>query len=711
MNRTSIRWCNWEGKTPSVAAPNPCPHDVTHLGVKASVRDLKFRDPGHFVAGEVHSHLPEWEKILKDQPKGAEILGYLSKGVCIDDFLVPFKGSFQGQHYSSSTPPKAMFSNNKSCIGFEEFISSTISQRLRNGSLSLWGKAGCCNPPHLVMPITIEPTKPRMCHDERFLNLWIKDSPLKLDYISNLPRYVSKSSFQTTMDDKSGYDHVALSPESRTYFGIEWQGWYFVYHTIPFGWKASAYIYHTIGMGATSYIRSLGIPCSQYIDDRHLGQLTTPVEYAAATQKWSDFELAEGATFVAASVLIALGYFIGLAKSSLTPSRTVRFLGFIVDSERQAFILPEEKKAKFARLRESILEGRLTSVKTLQRLAGKVTSFSIAVPAAQLYTREIFKSISGHSNSSRPIKISGLLREEIEFWRFLDTWQECLHWPSERHTTIRICSDASDYAWGGVITVPGDSPVEIRDYWDDESRKLPIAIREALALLYTLQAGQNVIRNTRVDAHTDNMTFLQSWKKLGGKNRQLNNVLKRLYSATLENNVHLTLQYIPSCSNPADAPSRQTSDLDCTLSPEVWAKVEERFGPHTIDLMSLDSNTQQDASGQPLKHYTPFFTPLSSGVNVFAQAIQRNENPYVFPPFVLVGPLLKFLSKCEASFTIIVPKLYPLPYWWPILRSRCQSSLKLGNKGQSHILLFPSARGGFSHSRCLPWDLFAFRKH
>lgn len=23
------------------------------------------------------------------------------------------------------------------------------------------------------MPITIEPTKPRMCHDERFLNLWI----------------------------------------------------------------------------------------------------------------------------------------------------------------------------------------------------------------------------------------------------------------------------------------------------------------------------------------------------------------------------------------------------------------------------------------------------------------------------------------------------------------------------------------------------------
>ena len=56
--------------------------------------------------------------------------------------------------------------------------------------------------------------KPRLCHDERFLNLWIKELPLKLDYISDLPRYVGRSHFQTTMDDESGYDHIELSEES-----------------------------------------------------------------------------------------------------------------------------------------------------------------------------------------------------------------------------------------------------------------------------------------------------------------------------------------------------------------------------------------------------------------------------------------------------------------------------------------------------------------
>jgi len=73
------------------------------------------------------------------------------------------------------------------------------------------GRVGSVSPPHLVMPITVEPSEPRMCHDERFLNLWIKELPLKLDYISDLPRYVGKFHFQTTLDDKSGYDHVALS--------------------------------------------------------------------------------------------------------------------------------------------------------------------------------------------------------------------------------------------------------------------------------------------------------------------------------------------------------------------------------------------------------------------------------------------------------------------------------------------------------------------
>ena len=239
----------------------------------ASFDLLRFRDPTFFIPGSTHRSLPMWSEILYDFPNRSTLLRYLEFGVDVQEFFIKFEDTFQGQVYSSPFPPRALFPNSRRCQAFSEFISNTILDRVANGSLSVWGKVGEVSPPHLVMPITVESSKPRMCHDERFLNLWIRDLPFSLDLITDLPRYVHKGNFQTTCDDKSGYDHVLLSTESRTYFGLEWRGWYFVFNTLPFGWKASAYLYHSIGLVATSHIRSHGVPCSQYIDDRHFGQL------------------------------------------------------------------------------------------------------------------------------------------------------------------------------------------------------------------------------------------------------------------------------------------------------------------------------------------------------------------------------------------------------------------------------------------------------
>ena len=82
------------------------------------------------------------------------------------DFFKPFKGDFKGKSYDSQLPPKMFFENNKICNEYEDFISATILERIKNGSISIWGKQGECE--HLVMPLTIEPSKPRMYHDERF---------------------------------------------------------------------------------------------------------------------------------------------------------------------------------------------------------------------------------------------------------------------------------------------------------------------------------------------------------------------------------------------------------------------------------------------------------------------------------------------------------------------------------------------------------------
>lgn len=257
-------------------------------------------------------------------------MSFIRNKVDVATFIVPFKGKFAGKFHDSSLPPKMEFPNNAIWAQFEEFISSTIIDRFKNASLIFWGKVGEVQPPHLVMPITVEPSKPQMCHDERFLNLWIKDCPFSLDYLSDLPRYVGPGHYQTVCDNKSGYNHICPSPSSRTLFGLSWKGCHFGYNTLPFSWKAGAFVYHTTGLLATSYIRTLGVPCSQYIDDRHAGQLM--VRTKPESPKWSNFELAEAAAFIVASVLTSLGYTLALSKSSLVPSQCVRFLGYLSDS-------------------------------------------------------------------------------------------------------------------------------------------------------------------------------------------------------------------------------------------------------------------------------------------------------------------------------------------------------------------------------------------
>ena len=189
-----------------------------------------------------------------------------------------------------------------------------------------------------------------MCHDERFLNLWIVDRPFKLDTLKEVPRIVSQGMFLSSVDDKSGYDHVRLSEDSRSYFGIQYGGWFFVYNTIPFGWKLSAYVYQQIGLVATSYCRSLNVPCLQYIDDRLVGEL------GCTGERSPSLTLAKKGLFIVCEVLLRLGYFLALKKCVFYPCQILKFLGMIIDSIRLAFIIPVEKRKSFALLREHVTE-------------------------------------------------------------------------------------------------------------------------------------------------------------------------------------------------------------------------------------------------------------------------------------------------------------------------------------------------------------------
>ena len=221
-------------------------------------------------------------------------------------------------------------------ITLTDFIDTTVLACISQGVIKFYGKIGECCSPYLVLSLTVEPSKPRLCHDERFLSLWIRDLPFKLDHLQDLPRYVLPGHFQTTIDDKGGYQHLEVHLDSQEffYFFLQWLICFFLH--LIFRMESSAYLYHNVGPVVTSTTRSWGLPVSQYIDDRHVSQLflSGPAVYQPSRQ------LAQAAVFISLFLLISAGYFVNLAKSSSQPSTFVKFLRFISDSVLQAFLVP-----------------------------------------------------------------------------------------------------------------------------------------------------------------------------------------------------------------------------------------------------------------------------------------------------------------------------------------------------------------------------------
>ena len=246
--------------------------------------------------------------------------------------------------------------------------------------------------------------------------------------------------------------------------------------------------------------------------------------------------------------------------------------------------------------------------------------------------------------------LSSSLREEILFWRFLDDWDSFIPWRQESHVAISLSTDASLFRWAAVIHLRS-SDLSIGDYLEDEMKNKHINVKEMYAVAKALESLPLDVKHCRVDIQVDSQVVIHAWSGRGSRSRDLTELAKRIFQFVTQRNLSVSMSYVPSGSNPADWFSRKLSNSDAILSQRCWELLQFEFGGHeghNLDLMSLDSNTQRDKCGNHLRHFTPYPTSDSSGVNVFNQNLSVcdgvNVNAYVFPPFSLISPLLHFLQ-------------------------------------------------------------------
>ena len=85
------------------------------------------------------------------------------------------------------------------------------------------GNVGVVQPPHIVAPLTVQPTKSSLCINLMYLN----NVTFNLDTLKDVPRIVKKNAYFTSIDDKSGFDNVLLAEDWYKLVGFQWGGYYF----------------------------------------------------------------------------------------------------------------------------------------------------------------------------------------------------------------------------------------------------------------------------------------------------------------------------------------------------------------------------------------------------------------------------------------------------------------------------------------------------
>ena len=135
------------------------------------------------------------------------------------------------------------------------------------------------------------------------------------------------------------------------------------------------------------------------------------------------FVAAQATASLVLDVLYQAGYSISISKCELTPSTRLVFHGIICDTAQCRFKAPADKLEKLEHiLSDAITSGAIT-FQMLEKLAGKCTSLSVAVPVAALYTHHMYKQIASfqrtggrHRSTAISIPKNSGLMFEMEKW-------------------------------------------------------------------------------------------------------------------------------------------------------------------------------------------------------------------------------------------------------------------------------------------------------
>ena len=187
------------------------------------------------------------------------------------------------------------------------------------------------------------------------LNCFIETPHFQMEHLTTVKSLLKQGNFMTKLDLKDAY----LS-----------------------GLNIAPSVFTRLMKPVAGFLRKRGIRLVLYLDDMLIIG-STPQETRQLTQ-------------MGMNLLESLGFIINKEKSVLTPTRTITFLGFAINSITMLFTLPSEKVQKLLTLCRQIRSGSKVLLRILAQLLGLLESYRQTV--SNLYFSQKYKLLSQPDN-------------------------------------------------------------------------------------------------------------------------------------------------------------------------------------------------------------------------------------------------------------------------------------------------------------------------
>ena len=530
-----------------------------------------------------------------------------------------------------------------------------------------------------------QPQKWRVVVDLRPTNLYCRPKHCKYETLRVLQRLARRGDWMISFDMQDGYHCVGIHPEHRKYMTFALPPApgsppgspprYIRCAALPFGWSASPLIFTKV---MRVMVRLLRAPAAATLERLRrqtasgraavlrLGSRHDPRVRGMRVLPYVDDFLCLASTRKEAlacrarveRVLRQLGLTRHPEKGYWEPCQRLEHLGLEVDTEKGLFLVPPQKLRELERQAKAVLaiaagNRRLVRVRTLAAFVGYAQSVELACPAARFYLRALHDVMATRANWEANVRLSRQAMRDLRWWLQISTadvsraiWRP----PTDR----TLHTDASRLAWGGVL----DGTVPAQGMWRGRDRGRHINYLELMAVYLSLQQWEGELQGASLLLWEDNQTVVQVLVNRTTRSPELMHLLRKVWRLLDSAGIDLTVRWIASKDNVmADALSRGSPFDDLTILDDVWRRLEQRWGPHTVDRYATAATARVATFNSLLPE------PGSSGAAALAQS-WAGENNYVFAPPSELPRVAQLLHEWPLiAATLVVPH-WPAQAWF-----------------------------------------------